>query len=88
MCSSSTRRDGDSQSLQKGAVKDGSQALTASHSLSHAWFLFRASEPLSRAARAGLAALGAGTWGWCRRGGEVNPGGRAAAGFAAQGLVP
>lgn len=63
MCSSSTRRDGDSQPLQEGAVKDGSQALAASHCLSHTQFLHRASEPLSRAARAGLAVLGAGTRG-------------------------
>lgn len=61
------QRDGDSQALQEGAVKDESQALVASHSLSHAWFLCGASEPLSQAARAGLAVAGAGTWGLCRQ---------------------
>lgn len=47
MCGASTRRDGDSQSLQEGAVKDGSQALAASPSLSRAWFPCGALELLS-----------------------------------------
>lgn len=62
MCSSSTHRDDDSESLQEGAVKKGSRALVASHSISHAWFLCGASETLSQVARAGLVVLGAGTW--------------------------
>ena len=88
MCSSSTRRDGDSQSLQEGAVKDGFQVLAASPSLSHAWFPCGALEPLSRAARARLAVLGTAMWGLCRRRAEANPRGRSAASFAAQDLMP
>lgn len=42
----------------------------------------------SPVARAGLAGLGAGTQGLSRRAGEASPGGRAAASFAAQGLMP
>lgn len=62
MCSSSTLRDVNRQSLQIGTVKDGSYRSALSHSLSHTRFV---SLRGSGAEWPGLAVLGAGIQGLC-----------------------